>query len=45
MRAFKDAGALYTNAWTAERFDPALIWRQGLDRLSGRVEGVPHHGP
>jgi hypothetical protein len=43
MRAFRDAGALYTNAWTAERLDPALIWQQGFDRLSGRVEGVPHH--
>lgn len=43
MRAFKDAGALYTNAWTAGRFDPALIWRQGLDRLSGRIRGVSHH--
>jgi hypothetical protein len=43
MSAFKDAGALHTNAWTAERFDPALIWRQALDRLAGRVEGVRHH--
>lgn len=43
MRAFKGAGALYTNAWTAERFDRALIWQQGLDRLSGRIDGVPHH--
>jgi len=44
MRTFKGAGALYTNAWTAERFAPALIWQQGLDRLSGRIAGVPHHG-
>jgi hypothetical protein len=43
MREYRDAGALYTNAWTAERFDPELIWKQGTDRLRGRVEGVPHH--
>jgi hypothetical protein len=43
MREHRQTGALYTNAWTAERFDPELIWRQGLDRLRGRVEGVPHH--
>ena len=43
MREFRDAGALFTNAWTAERLDPALIWRQADDRLKGRVEGVPHH--
>lgn len=43
MREFKDAGMLYTNAWTAERFDPALIWQQATERLAGRVEGVPHH--
>lgn len=43
MREYRDAGALYTNAWTAERLDRALIWRQALDRLQGRVEGVPHH--
>jgi hypothetical protein len=27
----------------AARFDPALIWEQGTDRLAGRIEGVPHH--
>lgn len=43
MREFKDAGALHTNAWTAECFDPALIWRQGMNRLAGRIDGVPHH--
>ena len=43
MREFRDAGLLYTNAWTAERFDPALIWQQGMDRLKGKVEGVRHH--
>jgi hypothetical protein len=43
MRAFRDAGALHTNAWTAERFDPTLIWQQAADRLAGRVDGVPHH--
>jgi hypothetical protein len=43
MREFKDAGALHTNAWTAECFDPALIWRQAVNRLAGRIEGVPHH--
>ncbi|HZR83528.1 MAG TPA: hypothetical protein VFD92_20710 [Candidatus Binatia bacterium] len=43
MTGFRDAGALYTNAWTAERFDPELIWQQALDRLTGRVEGVAHH--
>jgi hypothetical protein len=43
MRSYRDAGTLYTNAWTAERFDPALILSQGADRLAGRVAGVPHH--
>ena len=43
MRDFKQAGLLYTNAWTAERFDPELIWRQGMERLEGRVVGVRHH--
>jgi hypothetical protein len=43
MREYRDTGALYTNAWTAERFDRDLIWRQATDRLAGWVEGVPHH--
>ena len=43
MRDFRDAGALYTNAWTAERCDPALIWQQAIDRLKGRIDGVAHH--
>jgi len=43
MREFRDAGDLLTNAWTAERFDRSLIWRQAEDRLLGRVPGVPHH--
>ena len=43
MRKFRDAGSLHTTAWTAERFDPQLIWRQAADRLAGRVAGAPHH--
>ena len=43
MRDFRDAGDLFTNKWTAERFDRALIWRQAEDRLLGRVPGVTHH--
>ena len=43
MQEFRDAGALYTNAWTAERFDRELIWQQAIDRLNGRIEGVRHH--
>lgn len=43
MRTFKDAGLLYTNAWTAERLDRDLIWRQAAERLSGRVAGASHH--
>lgn len=43
MRDFRDAGALHTNAWTAERLDRTLIWRQAIDRLHGRIEGVRHH--
>ena len=43
MRDFRDAGDLHTNAWTAERFDRALIWRQAQDRLLGRVPDVAHH--
>ncbi len=26
MRNFKDAGVLYTTAWTAERFEPELVF-------------------
>ena len=43
MQEFRDAGALYTNAWTAECFDPSLIWQQAVVRLRGRIAGVPHH--
>jgi hypothetical protein len=43
MREYESAGALYTNSWTAERFDPTLIWEQGMDRLMGRIDGVRHH--
>jgi hypothetical protein len=43
MRQYRDAGALYTNAWSAPSLDPASIWRQADDRLRGRVDGVPHH--
>jgi hypothetical protein len=43
MREHRNTGDLYTNAWTAEHFDRYLIWRQAVDRLAGRVEGVPHH--
>ena len=43
MREFRDTGELFTNAWSAERLDRALIWRQAEDRLMGRVDGVPHH--
>jgi hypothetical protein len=43
MREYRDTGALYTNAWTAERFDRELVWVQANDRLRGRVDGVPHH--
>jgi hypothetical protein len=43
MRDFRDAGALHTNAWTTERFDPELIWCEAEDRLTGRVAGVAHH--
>jgi len=43
MRDFRHAGQLFTNAWTAPRFDRALIWREAEDRLLGRVPGVPHN--
>jgi hypothetical protein len=43
MRNFRDTGELFTNAWTAERLDRALIWRQAEERLMGRVDGVSHH--
>jgi hypothetical protein len=43
MREYRSAGDLHTNAWTAERFDRDLIWRQAKDRLAGRVPGVEHH--
>ena len=43
MSAFRGAGVLYTNAWTAERFDPELIWQQAVARLSGAIDGIRHH--
>jgi hypothetical protein len=43
MREYRHAGALYTNAWSADRLDSALIWTQAIDRLRGRVSDVPHH--
>jgi hypothetical protein len=43
MKEFRNAGELFTNKWTAERFDRALVWRQAEDRLLGRVPGVTHH--
>lgn len=43
MREHRDTGDLFTNAWSAERLDRELIWRQAEDRLRGRVDGVPHH--
>jgi hypothetical protein len=33
MRRHRNTGALTTIAWTSERFDPQLIWRQALERL------------
>jgi hypothetical protein len=36
MRSYRDTGTLCTTAWTAERFDPALILEQGVERLAGR---------
>jgi hypothetical protein len=35
MRDYQAAGALVTTAWTAERFDRDLIWRQAVARLAG----------
>jgi hypothetical protein len=43
MRDFRSAGDLFTNAWTAERFDRALVWRDAEERLLGRIPGVSHH--
>jgi hypothetical protein len=43
MRAFADVGVLYTNAWTAERFDADQIWQQAVARLTGTIAGVRHH--
>jgi hypothetical protein len=43
MRDFHSVGELHTNAWTADRFDPAQIWRQAEDRLLGRLPDVAHH--
>jgi hypothetical protein len=33
MRRHKNTGVLTTIAWSSERFDPGLIWRQALERL------------
>ena len=43
MHEYRDAGVLYTNAWTSKRCDPEVVWREAMDRLNGRVEGVLHH--
>lgn len=43
MRDFREAGDLHTNAWTADRFDRVLIWRQARDRLMGLLPDVAHH--
>jgi hypothetical protein len=43
MSEFRDVGVLYTNAWTAPRFDAALIWQQAVERLTGKIDGVRHH--
>jgi len=43
MREFADVGVLYTNAWTAERFDADQIWLQAVERLTGTIAGVRHH--
>jgi hypothetical protein len=34
MRDYRDAGALVTTAWTAESFDPRLIWHEAEDHLA-----------
>ena len=43
MREFRDVGVLYTNAWTAERFDAGQIWQQAVERLTGTIDGIRHH--
>jgi hypothetical protein len=43
MRDYRDAGILYTTAWTAEGPDPDVIWAEAWERLTGQVEGVRHH--
>jgi hypothetical protein len=43
VRDFRDAGVLYTTAWTAECPNPDSIWAQARERLAGRVDGVRHH--
>ena len=43
MRENRNTGELFTTAWTSERLDRAVIWREAVDRLSGRIDGVPHH--
>jgi hypothetical protein len=43
MQEFREAGKLSTIAWTAERFDRSLIWRQAEERLLGRIRGCADH--
>jgi hypothetical protein len=43
MREFRGTGALYTTSWTSERLDRAVIWLEAIARLTGRIDGVPHH--
>ncbi|MQY09693.1 hypothetical protein [Actinomadura macrotermitis] len=43
VRDFRDAGALITTAWTAERLDRRLIWGQAVERLTGALPEARHH--
>jgi heme-degrading monooxygenase HmoA len=43
MRENRNTGELFTIAWTSERLDRAVIWHEAIDRLIGRIDGVPHH--
>jgi hypothetical protein len=44
MRDFRDAGDLITTAWTAERMDRSLIWRQACEILAGSDANRPGRG-
>jgi hypothetical protein len=43
MHTYRGVGALYTHAWSADRFDRDGIWEEARVCLEGKRAGVRHH--